>query len=118
VQWWPWSSRGSHPCADNKQPQVHLRSSRETSVGSRRDSDTQLLSIGQLADRADIPVPAARYYESLGLISSERTSSNQRRYQRGTLRRAAFIAATQRLGLSLAEIAETLARLRDGRDPT
>jgi len=37
-------------------------------------------SIGQLADRADIPVPTARYYESLGLISSEGTSSNQLRY--------------------------------------
>jgi MerR family redox-sensitive transcriptional activator SoxR len=73
-------------------------------------------SIGQLADRADIPVPAARYYESLGLISSEGTSSNQLRYQRGALRRVAFIAAAQRLGLSLAEIAETLALL-PGLDP-
>ena len=78
----------------------------------------QQLSIGELADRADISVPTARYYESLGLISSERTSSNQRRYQRGTLRRVAFIAAAQRIGLTLAEIAETLALLPDGRDPT
>jgi MerR family transcriptional regulator, redox-sensitive transcriptional activator SoxR len=56
--------------------------------------------------------------ESLGLISSERTSSNQRRYQRGTLRPVAFIAAAPRLGLSLAEIAETLALVPDGHDPT
>ena len=78
----------------------------------------QQLSIGELADRADISVPTARYYESLGLISSERTSSNQRRYQRGTLRRVAFIAAAQRIGLTLSEIAETLALLPAGRDPT
>jgi len=76
------------------------------------------LSIGQLADRADISVPTARYYESLGLISSQRTSSNQRRYKRGTLRRVAFIAAAQRIGLTLAEIGNTLALLPDGRDPT
>ena len=76
------------------------------------------LSIGQLADRADISVPTARYYESLGLISSERTSSNQRRYKRGTLRRVAFISAAQRIGLTLAEIGDTLALLPDGRDPT
>jgi MerR family redox-sensitive transcriptional activator SoxR len=76
------------------------------------------LTIGQLAERADISVPTARYYESLGLISSERTSSNQRRYQRGTLRRVAFIVAAQRIGLTLAEIAESLALLPDGRDPT
>lgn len=76
------------------------------------------LSIGELADRAAISVPTARYYESLGLIRSERTSSNQRRYQRSTLRRVAFIAAAQRLGLTLAEIAETLALLPEGRDPT
>ena len=76
------------------------------------------LSIGELADRAAISVPTARYYESLGLITSERTSSNQRRYQRNTLRRVAFIAAAQRLGLTLAQIAETLALLPDGRDPT
>ena len=76
------------------------------------------LTIGQLAERADISVPTARYYESLGLISSERTSSNQRRYQRGALRRVAFIVAAQRVGLTLAEIAESLALLPDGRDPT
>jgi len=78
----------------------------------------QQLSIGELADRADISVPTARYYESLGLISSGRTSSNQRRYNRGTLRRVAFVSAAQRIGLTLAEIAETLALLPDGRDPT
>lgn len=79
---------------------------------------TQQLSIGELADREDISVPTARYYESLGLISSQRTSSNQRRYKRGTLRRVAFISAAQRIGLTLAEIADTLALLPDGRDPT
>jgi MerR family redox-sensitive transcriptional activator SoxR len=76
------------------------------------------LSIGELADRADISVPTARYYESLGLISSERTSSNQRRYKRGTLRRVAFIAAAQRIGLTLAQIGATLDLLPDDRDPT
>ncbi len=76
------------------------------------------LTIGELAGRAGISVPTARYYESLGLITSERTSTNQRRYKRGTLRRVAFVVAAQRVGLSLADIAGTLAKLPDGREPT
>lgn len=61
---------------------------------------------------------ALRYYEDLGLISSERTAGNQRRYLQPTLRRVAFIRAAQRVGLSLEEVAEALATLPEGRTPT
>lgn len=62
------------------------------------------LTIGQVVDRSGIAHSALRYYEQLGLIASERTSGNQRRYRRSVLRRLAVIQAAQRVGLSLEEI--------------
>ena len=76
------------------------------------------LTIGQLAERSGAAPSALRYYESQGLISSARTTGNQRRYQQATLRRVAFIRSAQRVGLSLDEIAEALASLPEGRTPT
>jgi MerR family redox-sensitive transcriptional activator SoxR len=76
------------------------------------------LTIGELAERAGVATSALRYYEDLGLITSERTAGNQRRYQRAMLRRVAFIRSAQRVGLTLDEIAEALATLPAGRTPT
>jgi MerR family transcriptional regulator, redox-sensitive transcriptional activator SoxR len=61
---------------------------------------------------------ALRFYEDVGLVQSERTSGNQRRYPRHMLRRIAFIRAAQRVGLSLDEIREALGSLPAGRTPT
>ena len=76
------------------------------------------LTIGQLADRSGFATSAIRYYEELGLVTSERTTGNQRRYQPATLRRLGFIRAAQRVGLSLEEIGDALATLPQGRTPT
>jgi len=76
------------------------------------------LTIGHLAERAGVATSAIRFYESRGLISSVRTTGNQRRYQQSTLRRIAFIRTAQRVGLSLDEIGEALATLPAGRTPT
>jgi MerR family redox-sensitive transcriptional activator SoxR len=76
------------------------------------------LTIGEVAERAGISVPTLRFYESRGLVTSARTSGNQRRYPRHALRRLAFIAAAQRVGLSLEEIGRHLATLPEGRTPT
>ena len=67
------------------------------------------MTIGELAARSGFAQSALRYYENLGLITSTRTSGNQRRYERATLRRLAFIRSAQRVGLSLEEITEALA---------
>jgi MerR family redox-sensitive transcriptional activator SoxR len=79
---------------------------------------TDLLTIGETAERAGVAPSALRYYEAQGLISSIRTTGNQRRYQRSTLRRVAFIRSAQRVGLSLEEISEALSTLPGGRTPT
>ena len=79
---------------------------------------TDLLAIGELAQRSGMAPSALRYYEELGLINSTRTSSGRRRFERGTLRRLAFVRAGRNVGLTLEEIAAALATLPDGRTPT
>ncbi|WP_370617120.1 redox-sensitive transcriptional activator SoxR [Mumia sp. Pv 4-285] len=76
------------------------------------------LTIGEAAQRSGVAPSGLRYYESLGLIQSERTAGNQRRYARSTLRRIAFVRTASRVGLSLDEIRDALATLPEGRTPT
>ena len=76
------------------------------------------LTIGELSRRSGVATSALRYYESVGLIESDRTTGNQRRYKRIALRRVAFIRSAQRVGLTLDEISEALATLPEGRTPT
>jgi MerR family redox-sensitive transcriptional activator SoxR len=76
------------------------------------------LTIGELSYRSGVAASALRFYETVGLIASERTVGNQRRYARQMLRRIAFIRAAQRVGLSLDEIRRALSSLPDERTPT
>lgn len=76
------------------------------------------LSVGEVAGRSGVAVSALHFYERQGLISSVRNTGNQRRYARDVLRRVAVIRAAQATGMPLAEIAQALAALPDGRTPT
>ncbi|MFD5320606.1 redox-sensitive transcriptional activator SoxR [Streptomyces sp. NPDC127098] len=75
------------------------------------------LTIGQLAQRSGVATSALRFYEEQGLITSRRTSGNQRRYARDMLRRVAFIRVSQNVGMPLAAIRDALHRLPEGRTP-
>ena len=75
------------------------------------------LTVGELSTRSGVAVSALHFYEKKGLITSRRTSGNQRRYRRDTLRRVALVRIGQRVGIPLAEIAAVLATLPDGRTP-
>lgn len=75
------------------------------------------LSIGEVSERSGIAPSALRFYEAEGLITTTRTTGNQRRYERSTLR-IAFIRSAQRVGLTLDEITAALATLPGGRTPT
>ena len=79
---------------------------------------SELLTISQVARRSGVAASALRFYEQRGLISSQRTGSGHRRYPRPALRRIAFIVFAQRVGLSLDEIGEELAKLPGDREPT
>jgi MerR family transcriptional regulator, redox-sensitive transcriptional activator SoxR len=75
------------------------------------------LTPGDVAARSGIAVSALHFYERQGLIHSRRTAGNQRRYARETLRRIAFIRASQRVGIPLADIRAALETLPEGRTP-
>lgn len=77
-----------------------------------------MLTIGEVAERADVAASALRYYEREGLISSVRSDGGQRRYHRDVLRRIAFVRAAQRVGLTLDEIRQALGTLPESRTPT
>jgi MerR family redox-sensitive transcriptional activator SoxR len=76
------------------------------------------LTIGELSARSGVPASALRFYERQGLIHSRRTTGNQRRYDRTTLRRIAFVRASQSVGIPLALIGEVLGFLPEGVAPT
>jgi len=76
------------------------------------------LTPGELANRGGVAISALHFYEREGLITSRRTSGNQRRYTRDTLRRVAFIRMSQRLGIPLARVRSALATLPADRVPT
>lgn len=69
------------------------------------------LTIGDIAVRSGVATSALRFYEARGLIQSERTAAGHRRYARSVIRRVAFIIFAQRVGLTLEEIRDELARL-------
>lgn len=83
-----------------------------------KEQITKELTVGQLAQRSGVAVTALHFYESKGLIKSNRNQGNQRRYPREVLRRVALIKVAQRLGIGLAEIGEALQSLPDNRAPT
>ncbi|HEX5685751.1 MAG TPA: redox-sensitive transcriptional activator SoxR [Ideonella sp.] len=76
------------------------------------------LPVGEVARRSDVAVSTLHFYEAQGLIHSSRSPGNQRRYTRDVLRRVAFIRVAQRVGISLADIGDALARLPNDAAPT
>src|SRR5216684_5780218 len=60
------------------------------------------LTVGQVAERSGARPSALRFYERQGLISTDRTAGNQRRYRGDVLCRVAMIRVCQQAGLSLA----------------
>src|ERR1700737_446937 len=76
------------------------------------------LTPGELAKRSGVAISALHFYEREGLITSRRTTGNQRRYSRDSLRRVAFIRMSHRLGIPLAKVRDALATLPTTRTPT
>ena len=76
------------------------------------------MTIGEVARRSGVAASALRFYEERGLLTSDRAPGGARRYPRAVLRRIAFIVFAQRVGLTLDEIGEELAKLPADRVPT
>ncbi|MCX2723393.1 redox-sensitive transcriptional activator SoxR [Roseibium salinum] len=79
---------------------------------------TDLLTIGELADRTGLSVSAIRFYEERGLVHPARNRGGQRRFMRADIRRLSFVLVAQEFGFSIAEIADRLKSLPEGRAPT
>ena len=76
------------------------------------------LTIGELSARSGVASSALRFYEREGLIQAKRTSGNQRRYRRATLRRVALVQAGRAAGIPLEQIRLALETLPSERTPT
>ena len=75
-----------------------------------------MFSIGELSKRTKVKVPTIRYYEDMGLLpEAERTSGNQRRYDKAGLERLSFIRHARDLGFSI-EAISSLIELQDHPD--
>lgn len=79
---------------------------------------TDLLTIGDLAERTGLSISAIRFYEDKGLVHPGRNAGGQRRFLRADIRRLSFVLVAQEFGFSIAEIAAQLKRLPEGRAPT
>ncbi|HTL83570.1 MAG TPA: MerR family transcriptional regulator [Acidimicrobiia bacterium] len=66
--------------------------------------ENELATIGELAERAQVPTSTVRYYERRGLLPPDTRRSGQRRYRAESLRRLVFIGMLKDAGLSIDDI--------------
>lgn len=67
-----------------------------------------MLTIGQVAKRADVAASAIRYYEERGLLPRAERRSGKRVYPDSVLKRLAVIEVAKAAGFELSEIAAML----------
>ncbi|MBD1873227.1 heavy metal-responsive transcriptional regulator [Nodosilinea sp. FACHB-131] len=66
------------------------------------------LKIGDVAKQTGIAVGALRYYESLGILHSERGDNGYRYYSPTAVHQVQFIKKAQALGFSLEDVGDVL----------
>ncbi len=79
---------------------------------------SDILSIGQVAERTGLSVSAIRYYEAEGLVTAARNAGGQRRFLRSDIRRLSFVLISQQFGFTISQIKSLLNALPEGRTPT
>jgi len=79
-----------------------------------RYDPNRLMTVGEVARRAGVPVSTIHFYESKGLIASTRNSGNQRRFATVALRYIAIIKVAQRVGIPLEDIKQMFSRYPPG----
>ena len=75
------------------------------------------IKIGEVSKQTNISVGALRYYESLGLLESERGKNGYRYYPQEAVEKVKFIKKAQVLGFSLDDIHEVLNVHQQGDEP-
>ena len=77
----------------------------------------QGISIRFLARRTGIAASALRYYETHGLLKTQRHLAGQRRYPRSDIRRVSIVIIAQKFSFYLRDIKELHAALPQNRSP-
>lgn len=72
-------------------------------------------SVGELADRFDLPTHVLRHWETMGLLMPERDAAGRRRYQEDDAYRVAVIVSSKAAGMSLDQIRSLLDASAEGR---
>ncbi|KAA1427954.1 MerR family transcriptional regulator [Nocardioides antri] len=72
-------------------------------------------SVGELAERFDLPPHVLRHWESMGLLAPERDSGGRRRYREDDAYRVAAIVSSKAAGMSLEQIRSLLDAGAEGR---
>ncbi len=76
------------------------------------------MRIGEVAERAGVPIKTIRYYEEIGVLASaRRLPSGYRDFEPEVVERLRFVRASQALGLTLGEIREIVAYRDHGDAP-
>lgn len=75
-----------------------------------------VVRIGELSERSGLSRDAIRFYEKVGLVESHRSSNGYRDFPAEVPVWLAYVRTAQRLGFTLAEIAEHGRALRDAPD--
>ena len=75
------------------------------------------LKIGEVAKQTGLAVGALRYYENLGLLTSERGHNGYRYYSPNAVHQVQFIKKAQTIGLSLDEIGKVINLHKQGNTP-
>lgn len=72
------------------------------------------MNIGEAARASGLPVKTVRYYADIGLVApAARASNGYRAYDRGDVRRLAFVRRARAFGFSVEECRELLALYAD-----
>lgn len=70
---------------------------------------TELLTIGEVADRTGLATSALRYYDEVGLVKPVRRTGGQRRYGPEVVPTVAVIGFLREVGFTLSEIRRVFA---------
>ncbi|WP_410671890.1 MerR family transcriptional regulator [Amycolatopsis sp. cmx-4-68] len=73
------------------------------------DTESSLLSIGELSARTGVPASALRYYDELGLVPPAARVAGRRQYAASAVKDVGLIVLFREIGFSLAEIGQFLA---------
>ncbi|PWN02451.1 MerR family transcriptional regulator [Nocardioides silvaticus] len=72
-------------------------------------------TVGELADRFELPTHVLRHWESMGLLAPERDAAGRRRYREDDAYRVAAIVSSKAAGMSLEQIRSLLDSEAEGR---